>query len=132
LPESFQFYYRRGLQNLREGAFEDAVDNLRQASHYRQDYADVQNYLGVAHGEMEHWEEAIGAFRRALDASGDYHVARLNLGFALASIGRDEEACQELQAVLAADPANQPATAKLEELSGPRRDRIRVQDGSRD
>ena len=72
------------------------------------------------------------AFRRALDNSGDYQVARLNLGFALAAVGRDEDAGLELKIVLADDPVNQPAIAKLEELSGPRRDRIRAQGGSRD
>ena len=84
LSESFQFYFRRGLDNLRDGRFLEAIEDLGRAANHRVDFADVHNFLGVAHGELEEWEEAIAAFRRAVASSPGYLTARLNLGFALA------------------------------------------------
>jgi tetratricopeptide (TPR) repeat protein len=124
-PETFDFHYRRGLRSLREGKMEAAVEALRQAVAFRSDFADVYNYLGVACGEHEEWEGAIAAFRRALEVNPDYLVARLNLGFALSECGKDTEAVDELRAVLAREPDNQPALARLEELAAPRRERAR-------
>jgi tetratricopeptide (TPR) repeat protein len=122
-PESFEFHFRRGLRSLREGKTEAAVEALRQASAFRADFADVYNFLGVALGEQEEWGQAIEAFRRAIEINSGYLVARLNLAFALAEGGRDSEATDELRAVLQAEPDNQPARAKLEELAAPRRER---------
>jgi tetratricopeptide (TPR) repeat protein len=130
-PETFDFHYRRGLRSLREGKMEAAVEALRQAVSYRNDFADVYNYLGVACGEHEEWEEAIAAFRRALEVNSDYLVARLNLGFALSECGKDSEAIDELRAVLVREPDNQPALARLEELTSPRRERARTAGESR-
>jgi cytochrome c-type biogenesis protein CcmH/NrfG len=75
---------------------------------------------------MERWHDAIAAFRRALELNPEYPFARLNLAFALAHAGMEREATEELRAVLQRDPNNQPALAKLEELSAPRKDRTRV------
>jgi tetratricopeptide (TPR) repeat protein len=126
-PESFEFHFRRGLRSLREGKMEPAAEELR----FRTDFADVYNYLGVALAEHEDWDEAIGAFRKAIEVNPDYRVSRLNLAFALAERGRDPEAIDELKAVLAHEPDNQPAIAKLEELSAPRREKVRAQGESR-
>jgi hypothetical protein len=61
----------------------------------------------------------------------DYVVSRLNLAFALAERGRDPEAMDELRAILAKEPDNQPAIAKLEELQAPRREKVRAMGDSR-
>jgi superkiller protein 3 len=117
----FDFRFRRGLRSLREGKLEAAVEALRQASLFRTDFADVYNYLGVACGEREDRDQAIDAFRKAVEVNPDYLVARLNLAFALAERTRDTEACDELRAILVREPDNQPALAKLDELTSPRR-----------
>jgi lipoprotein NlpI len=110
---------------------EAAVEALRQAVQFRSDFADVHNYLGVACAEMQDWPGAVEAFRRALDVNGDYVVARLNLAFALAEAGRDEEALEELRLVIRQEPDNQPALTRLEELQAPKRERVRAQGDSR-
>ncbi len=126
-PESFDFHFRRGLRSLREGKMGPAADDLRLAIRSRGDFADVHNYLGVACAEQELWEDAIAAFRKALEVNQEYLVARLNLAFALAECGRDPEAIDELKLILAREPDNQPALSRLEELSSPRRERVRAQ-----
>jgi len=130
-PENFAFHYRRGLRFLKESAHERAVEDFRQAVQFNPTFADVHNYLGVACGELEQWEDAIAAFRRALEVNSQYLVARLNLAFALAHASREKEAIEELSLILTKEPNNQPALAKLEELSAPRRDRTRAQGENR-
>ena len=125
-PESFDFHFRRGLRALREGKLEAAAEALAQAVEFRPDFADVHNYLGVALGERGLWDESIAVFRRALEVNPDYLVARLNLGFALSEMGKDAEAVDELRAVLTREPDNHPAQARLEELTAPRRERVRA------
>ena len=61
-------------------------------------------------------EEAIGAFRRSIELSPAFLVPRLNLAFALARVGEYRDAENELVAILAAEPDEPAATAKLEEL----------------
>jgi Tfp pilus assembly protein PilF len=85
----------------------------------------------VALAEQEEWEEAIASFRKAIEVNPEYRVSRLNLAFALAELGRDAEATEELKAVLAHEPDNQPAIAKLEELQAPRREKVRAQGETR-
>lgn len=110
---------------------EPAAEDLGQAIKFRADFADVHNYLGVALAEQEEWEDAIAAFRKALEVNADYLVSRLNLAFALAELGRDAEAIDELKIVLAHEPDNQPAIAKMEELQAPRREKLRAQGETR-
>ena len=131
-PESFAFHYRRGLNALRDGGNESAIEHLKEAAGFNPGFADVHNYLGVALGEMEQWTEAIDAFRRALDLNEEYHVARLNLAYALAHAGQTSQAIEELRAVLSREPQNHAALLKLEELSSPRREKARVGGESRD
>jgi tetratricopeptide (TPR) repeat protein len=125
-PESFAFHYRRALRALTEGKHEQAVDDFRMASQFNPNFADVHNYIGVALGELLRWDESIAAFRRALEANPEYPFARLNLAFALAEAGHDRQAVEELRAILAREPNNEPALAKVEELSAQKRDRTRV------
>ena len=131
-PENFAFHYRRALKFLKDAQYDRAIEDFRQAILFNPNFADVHNYLGVALGEIERWDDAIPAFRRALEANPEYHVARLNLAFALAHADHDKEAAEELRLVLLKEPNNQPALAKLEELSAPKRERSRVQGEARD
>jgi len=126
-PESFTFHYRRALRALTEGKHEEAAEDFRLASLFNPNFADVHNYIGVAMGELERWNESVAAFRRALEANPEYPFARLNLAFALAEGGHDREAVEELRAILAREPNNEPALVKLEELSAPKKERTRVQ-----
>ncbi len=126
-PESFAFHYRRALHFLTEGQHERAVEDFRLASQFNPNFADVHNYIGVALGELDRWDESVAAFRRALEANPEYPFARLNLAFALADGGHDTEAVEELRAILAREPNNEPALGKLQELSAPKKERTRVQ-----
>ena len=128
-PESFGFHYRRALRFLTEGQYEKAVEDFRLAGHYNPSFADIHNYIGVALAELERWDESVAAFRRALEANPEYPFARLNLAFALSEGGHDKEAVEELRAILAREPNNEPALAKLQELSAPKKERTRVQGG---
>jgi len=126
-PESFAFHYRRALRFLTEGQHERAAEDFRLAGQFNPNFADVHNYIGVALGELDRWDESVAAFRRALEANPEYPFARLNLAFALAEGGHDKEAVEELRAILAREPNNEPALVKLQELSAPKKERTRVQ-----
>src|SRR5262249_40889063 len=126
-PESFAFHFRRAVRFLNAGQHDKAIEDFRLAGQFNPNFADVHNLLGVALGERERWPEAVAAFRRALEANPEYPFARLNLAFALAEAGHDREATEELRAILAIEPNNEPALGKLEELSAPRKERTRVQ-----
>ena len=66
------------------------------------------SYLGAAQSMAKNWEEAIPAFRRALELtpSGRAHY---NLGLALESAGVLEEASSQFAGALAMDATYQPA-----------------------
>ena len=125
-PESFAFHYRRALRALIEGQLEHAVEDFHQASQFNPNFADIHNYIGVALGELLRWEESIAAFRKALLANPEYPFARRNLAFALSEAGHEKEAVEELRAILALEPNNEPAAARLNELMAPRKEKERT------
>jgi tetratricopeptide (TPR) repeat protein len=62
---------------------------------------------GVAHGEGEEWDAAIGAYREALqiDASSDHAAsAETNLAYALWESGQSEQALEHAERAVELDP----------------------------
>jgi len=58
-------------------------------------------------------DEAIAAYRAALDTAPDYHEARVNLGAALAQQGQLDAAIAEYRQVLSSDPRHFEALYNL-------------------
>jgi tetratricopeptide (TPR) repeat protein len=81
------------------GAKQEASERYWQAVELKQDYAEAWNNLGVVLGDLEHHEDAEGAFRKAI-ALG-FADAHFNLAGVLNRVGRRIEARQHWTGFLA-------------------------------
>ncbi|GGL46891.1 tetratricopeptide repeat protein [Halocalculus aciditolerans] len=98
-----------GLNYMGINRFEQAADAFERAARY----ADTENEeqeawvnKGVAHGQMEEWDDAIGAYREALyvDSDGEFAAeAETNLAYALWEFGEDEEAFEHAENAVRVD-----------------------------
>ena len=115
-PITFEAHYRNALELLKGEEFEPALEELDRAIALGAKYGDLHNFRGVALCELGRNDDGIAAFRRAIGLNPDFVVARLNLAFAFIRVGQYKEAEGVLEAVLAQDPTQDVASAKLEEL----------------
>jgi Flp pilus assembly protein TadD len=60
---------------------------------------------GLAKNHIGNWEQAVGWFRRSIEANRNYPPAYFNLAAALAQLGRLDEAHSAVRAGLALNPA---------------------------
>ncbi|HBH00671.1 MAG TPA: hypothetical protein DDZ42_01940 [Candidatus Rokubacteria bacterium] len=74
-------------------------------------FADAQVNRGIALAEQRRWEEAVGAYRTALTlpAIGSSYLVYNNLGLALYSLGRLQEAEDTLRFAINLEPSQEPA-----------------------
>ena len=105
-PESAARHYNLGVSLSQEGRAAEAVAEFQAALRLKPDYADAENNLGVALGQMPGRSgEAIAHFRAALGLRPDYADAHYNLGIALANRpGGMPEALKHLEAALKLRP----------------------------
>jgi tetratricopeptide (TPR) repeat protein len=75
-----------------------AVDRLQQSVVYQK--------IGSIHAELAEFDEAISAYKKALQITPDSLESRLGLGDSYLQQGRPEDALAELSLVIAADPKN--------------------------
>jgi Tfp pilus assembly protein PilF len=115
-PFTFETHYRNALELLKAEQYERALEEFDRAIALGPKFGDLHNFRGVALCELGRNDEGIAAFRRAVSLNPDYVVARLNLAFAFIRVGQFKEAEGVLEAVLAQDPTQNVASAKLEEL----------------
>ena len=115
-PHKFEEHFQAALEHLKAEDHENALTHLDLGLELNPRYPDLHNYRGIALCELDRVDEGIEAFRRAADLNPDYTVPSLNLAFAHLRAGRPKEAECELEAILAKDPTEPTATAKLEEL----------------
>lgn len=115
-PNKFDGHYRSALKLLKAEQYEKALEQLDEAIALGPKYGDLHNFRGIALCELGRTEEGIASFRRAVALNPDYVIAKLNLAFAYLRAGQYKDAENSLEAVLAQDPAQTVASAKLEEL----------------
>ena len=115
-PNKFEGHYRAALALLRAEHYEKALVELDEAIALGPKYGDLHNYRGVALCELSRVDEGIAAFRRSVALNPDHIVAKLNLAFAHLRAGHFKDAEHALEEVLAQDPSQTVASAKLEEL----------------
>lgn len=99
-----------GLEYCGINRYEEAIETFERAVHFSdEDSRQAQEALvnkGVAHGELEEWDEAIGAYRSALridDRSEYAAVAETNLGFALWESGQHDRALEHAERAVELD-----------------------------
>jgi tetratricopeptide (TPR) repeat protein len=89
---------------------EQAVDTFERAARFAEEDSllaqEAWTNKGVAHAEMEEYDEAIGAYREALridDRSEHAAVAETNLAYALWETGRTEQALEHAERAVEID-----------------------------
>ena len=100
-----------GAVMLNIGRYADAQAELQKAVELDPTYADAFHNLGSAYAEQAKWEEAIGAYRKAL-AQPIYtspETTYNNLGYAYWALERRREAEDAFRAALQLDPKLVPS-----------------------
>jgi len=115
-----------GLERLGEEDYDAAVAEFDRAIAFCPKYPDLHNLRGIALFELERVEDAVEAFALSAELGPGYLVSRLNLAFALVAAEEHRQAETVLEGILADNPSEPVALAKLEELrSGKRSEKRR-------
>jgi Tfp pilus assembly protein PilF len=99
-----------GLSYMQIKRHEQAADAFERAARFTDDERLEQEAWvnkGVAHGELEEWDPAIGAYQEALKLDADSsHTAsaHTNLAYALYESGQGEQALEHAERAVEADP----------------------------
>ena len=100
-----------GLSYMGINRFEEATETFARAAQFAADDSLEQQEAwtnkGVAHAQLEEWDEAIGAYREALridDDSEHAASAETNLAYALHEDGRTEQALEHAERAVEIDP----------------------------
>ncbi|PSQ04491.1 hypothetical protein BRC97_10920 [Halobacteriales archaeon QS_6_71_20] len=100
-----------GLSYIGINRFEEATETFERAARFAdEDSSEEQEAWvnkGVAHAELEEWDEAIGAYREALridDDSEHAASAETNLAYALHENGQGEQALEHAENAVEIDP----------------------------
>lgn len=88
--------YRRGIELLEDGDFEQATVPLAAAARRAPDKASVREALGRAYFRCGQFAKAAAEFEAVVDAHGVNDYAHFCLGRALAKTGRTERARHHL------------------------------------
>ncbi len=99
-----------GVEYMRINRFEQATETLERAARFADDDRLAQEAWvnkGAAHGNLEEWDAAIGAYQEALDIDDDSEhaaVAETNLAYALWESGRTSQALDHAERAVEIDP----------------------------
>jgi Flp pilus assembly protein TadD len=88
--------YRRGIELLEDGAFEDATVPLAEAARREPEKSSVREALGRAYFRSSHFAEAASEFEAIVETHPVDDYAHFCLGRALTKIGRKDEARHHL------------------------------------
>lgn len=94
----------RGIELFKEGAFDEAVNLLEDATRADEWNYDAFVYLGAAYAQQGRNNLVIGALRRACEISPNSARIHYNLGQAYESAGVPREAWFEYKRALELDP----------------------------
>lgn len=99
-----------GLNYMSINRFEQAADAFERAARFAETDTlrqEAWTNKGVAHGQLEEFDDAIGAYREALslDEAGEHAAtAETNLAYALWETGHDEQALHHAERAVERDP----------------------------
>lgn len=100
-----------GLSYMQINRFEEATEAFDRAAQFADDGSLLEQESwtnkGVAHSELEEYDEAIGAYREAIrvdDSSEHAATAHTNLAYALWEFGENEEALRHAEKAVEIDP----------------------------
>ena len=100
-----------GLSYMQINRFEEATETFERAARFAEDDSlqaqEAWTNKGVAHAELEEYDEAIGAYREALRIDEDSEhaaTAHTNLAYALWEWGHTEDALEHAERAVEVDP----------------------------
>jgi protein O-mannosyl-transferase len=99
------------------GQFDAALTEYLEAERLKPSLG-IDNNIGVLLAQMGRFSEALQRFEAAVRRGSDVETAQVNLGLALANLGRLPEARAVLNQVLQSNPRDPKARAILQELAG--------------
>lgn len=102
-PGRIQFEF--GSARARAGQLVESVEHFRAATELEPEFQAAWASLAAALHSVGRAEEAVGAYRRALDLDGRDTTSRYNLALALAAGGEGAAAERELETLRVLDPA---------------------------
>jgi len=109
-PYRSDIYYRLGKVHDDRGNFTQAVQYMEMARAIRPD-PEVSRGLGIAYGELGHFDLAVHRFNEAIRLDPDFVGAYSNYAVLLARQGNLTEAMVYVQKALEHDPENEKARA---------------------
>jgi tetratricopeptide (TPR) repeat protein len=114
--DSAQQFNERGLAQMDNGRFDEAVASFARAIELQHDFADAHHNLGRAYLAMGHAEDAVDCFYLATHFAPTMAMAHLNLGTALSALCKNGEAMAALHRALELDPGLADAHLRLASL----------------
>jgi tetratricopeptide (TPR) repeat protein len=114
-PDYLECCLRLGYSYLTLGNYAEARESYGRCVEMDPQNYSAHYFLGIVlmRGESPRLEEAIAHLERAVKLAPNSRDARLTLGRAYATAGRDAEALRELRIVVAQDPENEDAHYRL-------------------
>lgn len=94
IPEEAKKEYRKAIKSLNEKRTEKAIEHLQKAVELAPHYSNALNRLGTISYMSQAYGQAEIYFRRALSQTPDSYSPVVNLGAALLSLGKLEEALE--------------------------------------
>lgn len=109
---------RAGLDAMKAGRLQEAVQYLNQARNIEPDAPETYTYLGVAYTQLGDWDGANHAFGHAVELEPNSPKARFNLGKVFQMEGQTDGARFCYRKALELDPSYAQAREALESLPG--------------
>ena len=96
-----QTYIQSAEKLSAAGDLEGAARDYLRATDVSPEFPDIRNFLGRTYEALDRLDDAIDEYRRAIASNESYEQARTALAFCLLRAGRDEEAAEAFDALLA-------------------------------
>lgn len=115
--ESVYILYRRGLELLEDGSFEEATEPLAEAARQEPDKTSVREALGRAYFKAGRYPAAVGEFQAVVDRYPVNDYAQFCLGRALTKTGDRGRARHHLALASSLRPDRSDYRAYREQLA---------------
>lgn len=112
-------YYRKGIENLKQGHFENAVSSLKKATQANPENAKYWSYLSLALSKLpDQLREAEGSLFEAIKIEPNNADHYVNLGLIYLKGGMKKRAYGQFEKALRLDPDNSKARKGLDMAKG--------------
>ncbi len=96
--------FQQAVAESERGNSQRAIAHLETAVREQPNYFEAYNNLGVQHRKLRQWDEAIRAFRRALELRTDSAKPHVNLGVIYGELGQTKEAITSFETARRLEP----------------------------